>query len=169
MNTVRLLGAGFLRPLLAVVLLLGMSRAAGAQVQNQASQEEQKQQQNQNQSQKQADKPALSGVEGNVRPTQAPSAPAPATEKPEVKITPREAEQLFHSVDEILAFDSKQTGLPIKKQVKRRLTSRDEVEGYLTKHMKDEDVKRLQRSELVLKKFGLLPRDFDLEKLLVSL
>jgi hypothetical protein len=43
------------------------------------------------------------------------------------------------------------------------------VESYLTKHMKDEDVKRLQRSELVLKKFGLLPRDFDLEKLLVSL
>ena len=80
-----------------------------------------------------------------------------------------EAEELFHSVDEILAFDSKQTGLPIKKQVKRRLTSRDEVEAYLTKHMKDEDVKRLQRSELVLKKFGLLPRDFDLEKLLVSL
>ena len=41
--------------------------------------------------------------------------------------------------------------------------------AYLTKHMKDEDVKRLQRSELVLKKFGLLPRDFDLEKLLVAL
>ena len=40
---------------------------------------------------------------------------------------------------------------------------------YLTKHMKDEDVKKLQRSELVLKKFGLLPRDFDLEKLLVAL
>ena len=79
-----------------------------------------------------------------------------------------EAEELFHSVDEILAFDSKQTGLPIKKQVKRRLTSRDEVVAYLTKHMKDEDVKRLQRSELVLKKFGLLPRDFDLEKLLVG-
>ena len=70
MNTVKLLGASFLRPLLAVVLLLGMSRAAGAQVQNQASQEEQKQQQNQNQNQ--ADKPALSGVEGSVRPTQAP-------------------------------------------------------------------------------------------------
>jgi len=57
----------------------------------------------------------------------------------------------------------------VKKPVKRRLTSRDEVVGYLTKHMKDEDVKRLQRSELVLKKFGLLPRDFDLEKLMVSL
>ena len=100
--------------------------------------------------------------------TQAPSPQAPRRRK-EVKITPREAEELFHSVDEILAFDSKQTGLPIKKQVKRRLTSRDEVVAYLTKHMKDEDVKRLQRSELVLKKFGLLPRDFDLEKLLVAL
>ena len=95
----------------------------------------QDQDQSQDQSQRQADKSAHS--------TQAP-------EKPEVKITPREAEKLFHSVDEILAFDSKQTGLPIKKQVKRRLTSRDEVETYLTKHLKDEDVKRLQRSELVL-------------------
>jgi hypothetical protein len=102
-------------------------------------------------------------------PPQAQPKPAPPPEKEEVKITPREAEELFHSVDEILAFDSKSTGLPIKKEVKRRLTSRDEVAAYLTKHMKDEDVKRLQRSELVLKKFGLLPRDFDLEKLLVAL
>src|SRR5579864_4539035 len=89
--------------------------------------------------------------------------------KEEVKITPRQAEELFHSVDEILEFDSKQTGLPIRKQVKRKLTSRDEVVSYLTKHMNDEDVQRLRRSELVLKKFGLLPRDFDLEKLLVDL
>jgi hypothetical protein len=100
-------------------------------------------------------------------------APPPQTQnpaqKPDTKITPRQAEELFHSVDEILAFDSKHTGLPIKKEVKRRLTSRDEVVAYLTKHMKDEDVKRLQRSELVLKKFGLLPRDFDLEKLMVQL
>src|ERR1700751_1714314 len=89
--------------------------------------------------------------------------------KEEPKITPREAEELFHSVDEILAFDSKQTGLRIRKDVKRRLTSREEVVSYLTKHMKDEDTQRLRRSELVLKKFGLLPRDFDLEKLLVAL
>jgi hypothetical protein len=110
---------------------------------------------------------------GSQSPTQTPVPPPPGSqpqaEKPEVKITPHEAEELFHSVDEILAFDSKQTGLPIKKPVKRRLTSRDEVVAYLTKHMKDEDVKRLRRSELVLKKFGLLPRDFDLEKLLVAL
>jgi hypothetical protein len=114
------------------------------------------------QSQKQPDQPA--------NPSQAPNSPPQAEgPKAEVKITPHEAEELFHSVDEILAFDSKHTGLPIKKEVKRRLTSRDEVTSYLTKHMKDDDVKRMQRSELVLKKFGLLPRDFDFEKLLVEL
>ena len=97
------------------------------------------------------------------------STPASPQEKEEVKITPRQAEELFHSVDEILEFDRQQTGLPIRKEVKRKLTSRDEVVSYLTEHLNDEDTKRLRRSELVLKKFGLLPRDFDLEKFLVAL
>src|SRR5712692_1058180 len=88
----------------------------------------------------------------------------------EQKISPREAEELFHSVDEILQFASKDTALPIKHEVKRRLISRDEVVAYVEKHMsEDEDAKRLRRSELVLKKFGLLPRDFDLGKFLVAL
>ena len=103
--------------------------------------------------------------------SQEPAQPAPPKQKEEdeVKITPRQAEELFHSVDEILQFDSKQTGLPIKREVKRKLTSRDEVVSYLTKHLNDEDTKRLRRSELVLKKFGLLPRDFNLETFLVAL
>ncbi len=98
-----------------------------------------------------------------------PSAPKEEPPKDEVKITPRQAEELFHSVDEILDFDSKQSGLPVKKEVKRKLTSRDEVVSFLTKHLNDEDTKRLRRSELVLKKFGLLPRDFNLETFLVAL
>jgi hypothetical protein len=93
----------------------------------------------------------------------------PANDKGEVKITPRQAEELFHSVDEILEFDSKQTGLPITREVKRKLTSRDEVVSFLTKHVDDEDTKRLRRSELVLKKFGLLPHEFDLQTFLVAL
>jgi hypothetical protein len=88
----------------------------------------------------------------------------------EQKISPKEAEELFRSVDEILKFASTDTSLPIKREVKRRLTSRDEVVAYVTKHMaEDEDAQRLRRSELVLKKFGLLPRDFDLGKFLVGL
>jgi hypothetical protein len=106
---------------------------------------------------------------------QEPTKPVPPPEQPqqppqgEVKITPRQAEELFHSVDEILQFDSKQTGMPIKHDVKRKLTSRDEVESYLTSHLNDEDTQRLRRSESVLKKFGLLPRDFNLETFLVAL
>jgi hypothetical protein len=88
----------------------------------------------------------------------------------EQKISAKEAEELFHDVDQILRFASKDTGLPIKKEVKRRLTSRDEVVAYLEKTMaEDKDAQRLRRSELVLKKFGLLPRDFDLQTFLVAL
>lgn len=113
-------------------------------------------------------KPAGEGA--RAAPSQATPEPGkPSPPKDEVKITPREAEELFHSVDDILEFDSRQTGLPIKKQVKRKLTSREEVVSYLTKHMNEEDTQRLRRSELVLKKFGLLPRDFDLQKLMVAL
>jgi hypothetical protein len=121
--------------------------------------------------------PANKPQDQNAQPTQPPviqeePKAAPQKEespKDEVKITPRQAEELFHSVDEILEFDSKQTGLPIRKEIKRKLTSRDEVVSFLTKHMNDEDTKRLRRSELVLKKFGLLPRDFNLETFLVAL
>src|SRR6266705_5604998 len=93
-----------------------------------------------------------------------------SAEKPETKITPQQAEQLFRDVDTILDFASKDTALPIKHEVKRRLASRDEVVSYLQKNMaEDKDVQRLKRTELVLKKFGLLPKDFNLQTFLVGL
>jgi hypothetical protein len=85
-------------------------------------------------------------------------------------MSPKEADDLFREVDQILQFASKDTGFPIKREVKPRLTGRDEVTSYMQKNMsEDKDAKRLRRSELVLKKFGLLPRDFDLGKFLVGL
>lgn len=88
----------------------------------------------------------------------------------QTRITPDQAKQLFGSVDAILQFDSQTTGLPIRRSVKRRLVSRDEIEQYLNKQLRDDrTAKRLQRSELVLKKFGLLDRDFDLQPFLVRL
>src|SRR6266568_2831187 len=105
-------------------------------------------------------------------------APPPASEQnaeqtkpsPETKITAQQAEQLFRDVDTILDFASKDTSLPIKHEVKRRMASRDEVVSYLKKNMaEDKDVQRLKRTELVLKKFGLLPKTFDLQTFLVSL
>ncbi len=98
------------------------------------------------------------------------TAPAPSPPETETTVSPKEAKELFRSVDEILEFASQDTGLPIKHKVKRRLASRDEVQSYLEKSMKeDKDAKRLERSSAVLKKFGLIPRDFDLSNFLVAM
>src|SRR5580693_7104137 len=116
MNIVKLPGRRCLKSLLAVGLLLGLS-ASWAEAQDQSASPTQTPQ-DQNQSEKQSDKPAPSGAEGSVQPApdQKPAGAAkPSPEDREVKITPRQAEELFHSVDEILAFDSKASGLPIKK------------------------------------------------------
>jgi hypothetical protein len=94
----------------------------------------------------------------------------PAKPPAPTHITPEQARQLFNSVDAILQFDSKVTGLPVLQSVKRRLVTRDEVEKYLLHQLQnDRDAKRLQRSELVLKKFGLLDRDFELKPFLIQL
>ncbi|HWZ81432.1 MAG TPA: hypothetical protein VNW47_02345 [Terriglobales bacterium] len=89
---------------------------------------------------------------------------------PEKTISPEEAKELFKSVEEILEFASQETKLPIKEGIKRRLVERNEVQAYVEKSMKeDKDTQRLARSEVVLKKFGLLPRNFDLQTFLVAL
>lgn len=102
--------------------------------------------------------------------TTAPTVPqAPAT-KTQAPMTKEQAKELFRSVDEILSFASTDTGLPIEHSVKRKLISRDEVNHYLReKFDEDEDTRRMERSEIVLKKFGLLDRDFHLRPFLLSL
>ena len=78
-------------------------------------------------------------------------------------ITKSEAKALFRSVDEILRFVSHDTGLPIKHKVKKKLITRDQVERYVEDHIKtDKDAQRIERSQLVLRKFGMIPRDYDL-------
>jgi hypothetical protein len=85
-------------------------------------------------------------------------------------MTKGQAKELFRSVDEILNFVSSDTKLPIEHSVKRKLLSRDEVNRYLkVKFDEDEGARRLERSEIVLKKFGLLDRDFHLRPFLVEL
>ena len=101
---------------------------------------------------------------------QATSPQAPAAPKPQTHITPAQAKELFASVDTILQFASEDSKLAIKSKVKRKLITREDVEKYLLDRMKDDkDAKRLQRSEIVLKKFGLLDQSFHLQPFLVSL
>src|SRR6266705_3152762 len=90
------------------------------------------------------------------------------TEKP--KISPQQAEELFQSVEEILKFVSEDSKLPIQHKIKRKLVNRDTVEKDLTDRLKnDEDSQRMEHAELVLKKFGFLPKDFHLRQFFISM
>ena len=85
-------------------------------------------------------------------------------------LTPEESKDLLASVDQVLRFASQDTLLPIRHSVKKAIVSREHVEKYLNeKFESDVDRIRFERSALVLKKFGLLPRDFDLHTFLIKL
>jgi hypothetical protein len=117
--------------------------------------------------------PSSSPPEPPPTPSGAPTSSQPQSQppaEPEHHITDAEAQELFRAVDEILAFDSKVTGMPIKHPVKRKLTSRKDVEKYFVDSFKDdESAKHLTQAEVVLKKFGLIPRDSSLEGTLLAL
>jgi hypothetical protein len=105
---------------------------------------------------------------------QSSAAPAPQTQSAPAraagKITPDQERQLFALVDTLIKFSSDESGLPIKSQVKRQIISRASVEDYLKgKFEEDQSARRLQRDEIVLKKFGLLDRDFALKPFLLAL
>jgi hypothetical protein len=106
-------------------------------------------------------------VQQQDAPPQAQPAPESAASRP---ITKAQARELFRSVDEILQFVSQDTGLPIKHKVKRKLITRDKVQSYVEKRMKDDkDTQRLERSQLVLQKFGMIPRNYDLHSQFLKL
>jgi len=118
---------------------------------------------------------AQPGATGAPQDAPAPSTPSNPpqqnqTPRPATRITPEQAQQLFALVDELIKFASQETGLPIKSTVKRQLTTRAAVEAYLEeKFNEDQSAKRLQRDEIVLKKFGLLDQDFALKPFLLAL
>jgi hypothetical protein len=83
----------------------------------------------------------------------------------EVQMSDADAKELFKSVDKIVAFASEDTGFPKRSVVKRRLVSSAEVEQYTRdQQAKQEYAQRLARSEMTMKKFGLLPREFNLRE-----
>src|SRR5262245_22296644 len=52
------------------------------------------------------------------------------------RLSKKEAEELFRSIDDILQFASQDTELPIRHNVKRELSSRDEVAQNLNDRLK---------------------------------
>ena len=90
-----------------------------------------------------------------------------AKKRTEVSITAEDAKEFFASLDQILEFASKDTGFPKRGPVKRQLIGRSRIDAYMAQELsKQVEEDRLDRSELVLKKMGLLPADFELKSFL---
>src|SRR6267142_114517 len=90
--------------------------------------------------------------------------------KRDPKLSKGEVEELFLSLKSILEFVSDDTKYPIRQPVKHQMTSRDKVGEWLNERLRDEEVaERLENAELVLKKLGLLPREFELRSFYLEL
>jgi hypothetical protein len=80
------------------------------------------------------------------------------------------AQELLSQADEVLQQMSEITGLPIKGPVNKQVISRPEVEKYLIQNMQEEMTpEEIHSQEVLMRAFGLVPRDFDLKKFLVRL
>ena len=87
----------------------------------------------------------------------------------EVQMSDADAKELFKSVDKIVAFASEDSGFPKRTSVKRRLVGSAEVEQYTRdEQAKEGYAQRFARSEMTMKKFGLLPREFNLREFVVK-
>jgi hypothetical protein len=85
----------------------------------------------------------------------------------EVQMSTEDAKKLFSSVDKIIQFASEDSGFPRRVAVKRQMVGKADVEKFMrAQQAKQEYAERFARSELTMKKFGLLPRNFDLNAFL---
>jgi hypothetical protein len=86
----------------------------------------------------------------------------------EVQMSAEDAKKLFSSVDKIIQFASEDSGFPRRVAVKRQMVGKADVEKFMRAQQAKQDyAERFARSELTMKKFGLLPRNFDLNAFLV--
>jgi hypothetical protein len=81
-----------------------------------------------------------------------------------------QSREIFGEIDSILQDLKEITGFKIRHRVPAEMISRDKVKEFLQKRMKEVATPEEQRiEELTLKKFGLVPTDFDLAKNTVDL
>jgi len=87
----------------------------------------------------------------------------------EVRMTDVDTKELFRSVDKVFEFASEDTGFPKHASVKKQVVGQADIEKFTKDQLaRAEYSQRFARSELTMKKFGLLPRDFNLREFLVK-
>jgi len=81
-----------------------------------------------------------------------------------------QAHEIFSEIGSILQDLHEITGFKIKHRVPAEIITRDKVKEFLEKRMKETtSPEQIRIEELTLKKFGLVPQDFDLAKNTVDL
>ena len=80
-----------------------------------------------------------------------------------------EPQSLLSTADAVFNDMSEITTLPIKAPLKKQVLNRAQIRDYLTQDLKEEYTPReVRQEEAMLKAFGLVSRDFDLEKFLIT-
>ncbi|HEV2493333.1 MAG TPA: hypothetical protein VG204_09725 [Terriglobia bacterium] len=80
-----------------------------------------------------------------------------------------DTQSLFSTADAVFKEMSEITGLPIKRPLKKQIVNRAQIKQYLIENLKQEYTpSELEEQQAMLKAFGLVSSDFDLEKFTVN-
>src|SRR5579864_2741453 len=84
-------------------------------------------------------------------------------------MTDVDTKELFKSVDKVFEFASQDTGFAKRGAIKKSIVGQADIEKFTKDRLARADFsRRFARAELTMKKFGLLPRDFNLREFLVK-
>jgi hypothetical protein len=80
-----------------------------------------------------------------------------------------QSQEFLKAADEVMAEMSKLVSLPILSPLKKSIRSRQEIRAYLLQKMKeDKDADKRYADQKTMEKFGLLPKDYPLEQVMVK-
>lgn len=80
-----------------------------------------------------------------------------------------QSQEFLQAADEVLAEMSKLVSLPILSPLKKSMRSREEIRAYLLQKMKeDKDAGKRYADQKTMEKFGLLPKDYPMDQVLVK-
>ena len=85
------------------------------------------------------------------------------------QITPEQEKQLFSRVDQMLEEVGGILGMKAKQRVPRATITREKTRAYIEQRVAETlKPEEIRAQEIVLKKFGFLPKDFDLKSQMVD-
>ena len=86
------------------------------------------------------------------------------------QITPEQEKPLFSKVDEMFAQVSQILGMKVNRRVPRAIITREKIRQYIEQRVAEAlTPEEIRAQEIVLKKLGFLPQDFDLKSQMIDI